>query len=70
MAIPPRIKEPERRDLMRLVVVDDHAFMRDLMARTLGQQSGRYVVLAAVGTAAEAIAVCGELKPDLVILDI
>jgi DNA-binding NarL/FixJ family response regulator len=69
MAIPPRI-EGHQRDSVRLVIVDDHTFMRDLMARTLGQQSGRYLVLTAVGTAAEAIAACRELKPDLLILDI
>lgn len=57
-------------DLVRLVLVDDHAFMRDLMARSLAQQATRYAVLAAVGTAAEAIEACRKLKPDLVILDI
>jgi DNA-binding NarL/FixJ family response regulator len=55
---------------VRLVLVDDHAFIRELMARTLAQQSTRYSVVAAVGTAAEAIAVCGKLKPDVLILDI
>jgi len=55
---------------VRLVIVDDHTFMRDLMARTLARQSGRYAVLAAVGTAAEAIAACEQLKPHLLILDI
>jgi DNA-binding NarL/FixJ family response regulator len=70
MAIPPRINEANKRDSLSLVIVDDHVFMRDLMARTLGQHSGRYAVLASVGTAAEAIAACGELKPDLLILDI
>ncbi len=70
MAIAPRIKEAEKRDTVRLVIVDDHAFMRDLMVRTLARQGGRYAVLAAVGTAAEAIAACGKFKPDLLILDI
>ena len=70
MAISPRIKEAEKGDPVRLVIVDDHAFMRDLMARALAQQSGRYAVLAAVGTAAEAIGACRKLKPDLLILDI
>jgi DNA-binding NarL/FixJ family response regulator len=69
MAILPRV-EAGRPDSVRLVIVDDHAFMRDLMARALSQQSGRYAVLAAVGTAAEAIGACRKLKPDLLILDI
>jgi DNA-binding NarL/FixJ family response regulator len=55
---------------LRLVIVDDHAFIRDLMTRMLAQQRGRYDVVAAVGTAAEAIAACDENKPDLLILDI
>src|ERR1700726_968902 len=70
MALPLRIIEPAKRRSVRLIIVDDHAFMRDLMARTLGRQRTRYLVLAAVGTAAEAIAACGELQPDLLILDI
>jgi DNA-binding NarL/FixJ family response regulator len=53
-----------------LVIAEDHTFLRDLMARTLGRQSRRYAVLATVGTAAEAIAACRKLKPDLLILDI
>jgi DNA-binding NarL/FixJ family response regulator len=69
MAILPRI-EAEKRHPVRLVIVDDHAFMRDLMARTLARQRTRYAVLAAIGTATEAIAACGKLKPDLLILDI
>ena len=55
---------------VRLVIVDDHTFMRDLMERALSRQNGRYGVIAAVGTAAEAISACGKLKPDLLILDI
>jgi DNA-binding NarL/FixJ family response regulator len=70
MTIPPKIEETGKRDSVRLVLADDHIFVRDLMARALAQPSGRYAVVAAVGTAAEAIAVCGKLKPDLLILDI
>jgi DNA-binding NarL/FixJ family response regulator len=69
MAIPPTVKA-DKREPVRLVIVDEHIFMRDLITRTLGQQSGRYSVLDAVGTAAEAIAACRKLKPDLLVLDI
>jgi len=58
------------RDSVGLVIVDDHIFMRDLMARTIARQRSRYAVLAAVGTAAEAKAACQKFKPDLLILDI
>jgi len=73
MAIPPTVSTAQKRDsvpVARIVIVDDHVFMRDLMARTLGQQSAPYAVVATAGTAANAIAACAELKPDLLILDI
>ena len=55
---------------MRIVVVDDHRFMRDLMTSTLNRQEANYSVVASVGTAAEAIEACKEFSPDLMILDI
>jgi DNA-binding NarL/FixJ family response regulator len=54
----------------RVAVVDDHAFMRDLIARELTRGNKPYDVVAAVGTAAEAISMCRRLKPDLLVLDI
>jgi hypothetical protein len=42
MAIPPRPRGANEGDLVRLVLVDDHVFMRDLVARTLTRQRGRY----------------------------
>src|SRR2546421_1883176 len=54
----------------RVVVVDDHMFMRDLIARVLIRSDEPYDVVAAVGTAAEAISICRRLKPDLLVLDI
>lgn len=55
---------------MRIVVVDDHIFMRDLITSTLNRQEAHYSVVAAVGTAAEAIEACKKFKPDLLVLDI
>jgi len=55
---------------IRVVIVDDHIFIRDLMSARLGRQPARYVVLASVGTAAAGIEVCAEFRPDLLILDI
>ena len=54
----------------RIAVVDDHAFMRDLIARELTRTDKAYDVVAVVGTAAEAISICRRLKPDLLVLDI
>jgi|SRR5215471_60104 len=55
---------------VRIVIVDDHIFMRDLMVRALARKRKHYEVVAAVGTAADAIASCERLQPDLLILDI
>ena len=54
----------------RVAVVDDHPFMRDLIARELRRSDKPYEVVAAVGTAAEAVAVCSRLTPNLLVLDI
>jgi DNA-binding NarL/FixJ family response regulator len=55
---------------LRIVVVDDHVFMRDLISGMLQRQDGRYEVLASVGSAAEAVEAVAEHLPDLLILDI
>jgi DNA-binding NarL/FixJ family response regulator len=44
--------------------------MRDLITRELTRRAKRYKVVAAVGTAADAVAVCRRFKPDLLVLDI
>lgn len=54
----------------RVAIVDDHTFMRDLMARELTRSAKRYNVVATVGTAADAVAVCRRFEPNLVVLDI
>lgn len=55
---------------LRIVVVDDHVFMRELISGMLQRQDGRYEVLASVGSAAEAINAAAQHVPDLLILDI
>lgn len=55
---------------MRIVVVDDHIFMRDLITATLNRQEAHYSVVASVGNAAEAIEACRKFTPDLLVLDI
>lgn len=54
----------------RVVIAEDHPFMRDLMARTLARQRRLYSVLAEVGTAQSAIDACQKYGPDLLLLDI
>lgn len=55
---------------VRVVVVDDHRFMRELISTMLARQSGRYHVVAENGDAETAIKACKDLSPDLLILDI
>lgn len=55
---------------VRIVVVDDHVFMRELICRALSRQSSRYKVLGQAGNAAEAIAACARHTPDLLVLDV
>jgi DNA-binding NarL/FixJ family response regulator len=55
---------------LRIVVVDDHVFMRELISGMLQRQDGRYEVLASVGSAATAITAATQHLPELLILDI
>ena len=54
----------------RIVVVDDHQFMREVISRMLARQPDRYEVVAEAPDAVSAIAACERHRPDLVILDI
>lgn len=55
---------------IRVAVVDDHAFVRDMIVRALSHSTSGYEVVAAVGSAAEAISVCQRFEPHLLVLDI
>ncbi|MDQ3626782.1 MAG: response regulator transcription factor [Verrucomicrobiota bacterium] len=55
---------------IRIVVVDDHQFMRELIIRMLGRPAARYTVVAEGADAKGAVAACEEFQPDLLILDI
>ncbi len=54
---------------IRLVLVDDSELVR-LGLRTLLESAAGIVVVGEAGTVAAAIALCDELKPDLVLLDL
>jgi DNA-binding NarL/FixJ family response regulator len=55
---------------IRIVVVDDHRFMREVIAAMLRRQDSRYDVLAEAADGKSAIDVCRRVLPDLVLLDI
>lgn len=65
-----RSTAPDYSEPVRIVVVDDHRFMRELISAMLARQSGRYNVVAEHGDARTAIRACEELEADLLILDI
>ena len=55
---------------VRIVVVDDHRFMREMISRMLSRQPELYSVVAEAPDATTAIAACAQHAPDLLILDI
>lgn len=55
--------------MIRLLVVDDHPIVRDGLVAVLQDQPDLQVVGAA-GTAEEAVALTGSLRPDVVLLDL
>jgi DNA-binding NarL/FixJ family response regulator len=52
----------------RILIVDDHPLTRDALAGLLAQNG--FEVVAQAGSGEEAIAKAGELRPDLVLLDL
>ena len=53
----------------RLMLVDDHPIVREGLRAYLAQQAGLNVV-AEAGSIAEALEQLGEIKPDLILLDV
>jgi DNA-binding NarL/FixJ family response regulator len=53
---------------VRVVVVDDHEPFRSVARRVLAADG--FVVVGEASCGTEAIRVCGELQPDLVLLDV
>lgn len=56
--------------VLGVVLIDDHAFMRELLAKALARQASRFKILGQGGSAAEALHLCRKALPDLLILDI
>lgn len=55
-------------ELVRVMVVDDHAFVRDALGAALNAQAGLSLV-AACASGAEAIRDFGRLTPDVIVVD-
>jgi len=54
---------------VRVVVADDHPLLREGVARSL-EESGVFTVVGQGGSADDAVRLVGELRPDLVLLDL
>jgi NarL family two-component system response regulator LiaR len=52
-----------------VLVVDDHTLVREMLADRIGSERGMYVT-AQAATSDEAVRLCAELEPDIVLLDI
>jgi DNA-binding NarL/FixJ family response regulator len=59
----------ERDRTYRLLIVEDHQIMREGI-RTLVERTGEVVVIGEAQNGAEAIRMCRELQPDLVLMDV
>lgn len=55
--------------MTRVLIVDDHASMRETLAKTLSEIDG-FAVVGEVASAAYAWLYCERLKPDLVLMDV
>lgn len=54
--------------MIKILIVDDHALVLDSLSRLLDAESDMKVV-ATAGSGHEAVRLCGELEPDVVLLD-
>jgi DNA-binding NarL/FixJ family response regulator len=52
----------------RVLVVDDHAVFRETVRQVLASDA-HFVVVAEAGSGEEAVALAGEISPDLVLMD-
>jgi two-component system response regulator DevR len=62
------VREPTSKPAIRVVIVDDHRVLAELLTAALSM-SDKVAVIESVGTAMDAIARVGAVQPDVVILD-
>lgn len=52
----------------RLVIIDDHAALRQLLAQALGTKAG-FEIVGQASTAREGLTLCEQVQPDVAVLD-
>ncbi len=60
---------PQPSDPVRLLVVDDHAIVREALVEMLEQQPG-FLVVGEASNGQQALQSCAALKPDVVLMDV
>lgn len=68
MKTPPRTEPQPASAKTRLILADSHASIRDLLRETIGRDE-TYEVTGEAHTGIEALRMCRDLKPDILILE-
>ena len=55
--------------MYKLIIIEDHKMLRDMIAETLNSQDD-FEVVATSGNAKDSLELCNKYKPDLILMDI
>ena len=55
--------------MYKLIIIEDHKMLRDMIAETLNSQDD-FEVVATSGNAKDSLQLCNKYKPDLILMDI
>jgi DNA-binding NarL/FixJ family response regulator len=61
--------QPDRKELVRVLVVDDHALFAEALMLTLGIEE-RIEVVGSASSGAEAVSLAASMRPDVVLMDV
>jgi DNA-binding NarL/FixJ family response regulator len=65
----PHSNQPDRKEVVRVLVVDDHALFAEALMLTLGIEE-RIEVVGSASSGAEAVSLAEALRPDVVLMDV
>jgi DNA-binding NarL/FixJ family response regulator len=61
--------QPDRKEVVRVLVVDDHALFAEALMLTLGIEE-RIEVVGSASSGAEAVSLAASMRPDVVLMDV